>query len=402
MLKSPDIHFDGCLGIISGTTAAIEDGKLWVNHSVGRLIEALTARSTDHRLCVPIIAKKSQSLNHALELDMARLVPLPPLQTTISAQRYYRQARKPLKEIARNSDALFVRLPFQLPNRILGLEKPKVLHVVSRPSEVIRASTDYSGLRRSGAICFAQYSEWCMKRAGRERFTRVCTNGREMWRTLNPPAGRVLVSSCMYRNEMVEKEDFALGAPPRILFVGYLRPEKGVLDLLDTFDQLRQKKAATLTLAGGRDRETSAGRLIEDRISRSAFSQDIKTVGMIEFGPDLFSLYRNHDVLVQPSLSEGTPRTLVEARSLGLPVIASNVGGIPSSVKHEEDGLLVPKGDPKALVKALLRLFSDDALRLRLIQNGLAQKERFSLEYFADQLIEEVHTAWAQSQTVSS
>jgi glycosyltransferase involved in cell wall biosynthesis len=394
-------HLDGCLGIISGTTVALENGQIWINHSIGRLIEALMARSDDAYVCLPVLSAKTAALNHVLKLDPSRLLKLPPLQTTISAQKYYLQVRGTLKRVAQKSDVLFIRLPFQLPDRVLKLDVPKVLHVVSSPAQVVQASSDYSGLMRMAAVGFAKHSERCIKRAGRERLSRVCTNGIEMWKRLDPPAGRVVVSSCMYRSEMSEKEDFSLGDPARLLFVGYLRPEKGVLDLLDAFDKLREKKNATLTLAGGSDRNTSAGRLIEERITRSVHAKDIKTVGMVNFGKDLFSLYRNHDVLVQPSLSEGTPRTLVEARALGLPVVATNVGGIPSSVTHEEDGLLVPKTDPNALAEAIHRLLTDENLRLRLIRRGLQNQEAYSLEDFADQLIDETRVALREARVAN-
>ena len=219
-----------------------------------------------------------------------------------------------------------------------------------------------------------------------------------MWETLRPPAGRVVISSCMYRNEMTAKKDFNLGAPPRLLFVGYLRPEKGVLDLLDAFDEARSQRPLQLTLAGASDRNTIIGRLVTDRIAQSKFAGDIDAVGMVPFGEPLFELYRTHDVLIQPSLSEGTPRTLVEARSLGLPVIATRVGGIPSSVRDNYDGLLVPKGDPSKLATSIHRLLDDHALRKRLIDQGLKSQKRYSLEYFADQLIEETQMALVESR----
>ena len=94
---------------------------------------------------------------------------------------------------------------------------------------------------------------------------------------------------------------------------------------------------------------------------------------MIEFGePNLFELYRSHDVFVLPSLSEGTPRTLVEARAFGCPVVATRVGGIPSSVQHGVNGLLVPPNDSQGLASAVERVLSEEPLRLKLIAEGLA------------------------------
>src|SRR6185295_17890657 len=102
---------------------------------------------------------------------------------------------------------------------------------------------------------------------------------------------------------------------------------------------------------------------IHRRVARSPYAADIELRGMLPFGEELFELYRTSDVYVLPSLSEGTPRTAVEARAFGCPVVATNVGGIPTSISDGVDGLLVPPRDPAALAAAIDRLLSDEALR---------------------------------------
>lgn len=64
-----------------------------------------------------------------------------------------------------------------------------------------------------------------------------------------------------------------------------------------------------------------------------------------------------------PSRSDARPRSIIEAMSLGIPVVASDVGGIPSLVLHERSGLLVPAEDAGALAAALARLIQSPALR---------------------------------------
>jgi glycosyltransferase involved in cell wall biosynthesis len=92
---------------------------------------------------------------------------------------------------------------------------------------------------------------------------------------------------------------------------------------------------------------------------------------------------------VVPSRSEGTPRVLVEARSFGCPVVATRVGGIPTSVEDGVDGLLVPPDDPGALADALARLADDGELRARLVAGGLARARRTTVDAFAQTMIDE-------------
>ena len=112
--------------------------------------------------------------------------------------------------------------------------------------------------------------------------------------------------------------------------------------------------------------------------------------GLLDFGEPLFEQYRSHDVYVLPSLSEGTPRTLVEARGFGCPVVATRAGGIPSSVDDGRTGLLVEPRDAAGLAAAIERVLDDPALRHHLIEEGLRKSPARSLESFADELLEEV------------
>ena len=88
---------------------------------------------------------------------------------------------------------------------------------------------------------------------------------------------------------------------------------------------------------------------------------------------DVPGVLASADVFVLSSRSEGFPVSILEAMAAGLPVVATDVGGVAESVADGETGLLVPPGDPGALAAALDRLLTDSALRLRL---GTAGRER--------------------------
>jgi len=89
------------------------------------------------------------------------------------------------------------------------------------------------------------------------------------------------------------------------------------------------------------------------------------------------------DLVVQPSLNEGSPLPVYEALACGRPVIASRVGGIPELIIHDDYGLLVPPADPEALCEALLsgfrKLWDTEGIR----RHG----EKYTWGQVADQLI---------------
>ena len=148
-----------------------------------------------------------------------------------------------------------------------------------------------------------------------------------------------------------------------ILAVGRMVTKKGFHVLLPTLRDVLPKFPEThVVLAGGGDR-------LEEFKARAA---DIS--GNIHF-PDLVlrdtlpDLYRAADLFVLPAVHDakgnvdGLPNVILEAMASGLPVIASEISGIPLAIEHERQGLLVPEQQSEALASALMRLIEDVALR---------------------------------------
>jgi glycogen(starch) synthase len=164
------------------------------------------------------------------------------------------------------------------------------------------------------------------------------------------------------------------GAPrsrPRIGYVGRLAAQKRADLLVTAFGAMREE--ADLVVVGDgpeRDRVHSLVRTspAADRITTSGFVEHTAVPGV------LASL----DLLVLPSAYEEMGSVLVEAMVAGLPVVASDVGGIPEVVLHGETGLLVPPGDVPALTAALDRLVADPVLRARLAQGALERSRHYS------------------------
>ncbi len=77
------------------------------------------------------------------------------------------------------------------------------------------------------------------------------------------------------------------------------------------------------------------------------------------------------DMLVNPSLSEGLPNIVLEAMALGVPVVATRVGGVPEIMRHRTNGLLVPPGDVSALKEAILELCRTPSLRQEIAEHAL-------------------------------
>jgi glycosyltransferase involved in cell wall biosynthesis len=87
--------------------------------------------------------------------------------------------------------------------------------------------------------------------------------------------------------------------------------------------------------------------------------------GWISDRSKIFDYLKQSTVFVLPSLSEGRPRVLLEAMACGLPVVATDVGGVPEVVVDGVNGLLVPPRDEKALAEAIEHVFNNVDFRRR-------------------------------------
>lgn len=166
------------------------------------------------------------------------------------------------------------------------------------------------------------------------------------------------------------------GAARRILFLGQLHAEKGVLDLVRAFARIAGRFPHALLVCAGPG--PHAG--IEALARELGVAERVHCPGWLE-GEKKRRAFAEADVFVLPSYAEGLPMALLEAMSHRVPVIASPVGGIPQVVRDGENGLLVPAGDVAGLAHALAAVLGDPALAARFGAAGRAAIEsQFALE----------------------
>jgi glycosyltransferase involved in cell wall biosynthesis len=177
----------------------------------------------------------------------------------------------------------------------------------------------------------------------------------------SPLSDRVVIAGDLFRPGRVQATMIASrplprrrAGVPRVLFLGQIVERKGLHVLVDAFARL--DAPAELVLAGGDWADPG----YPQRIKHLARELGVEArVHFENHREDVGALLSTADIFVLPSLSDARPRSIIEAMSLGIPVIASDTGGIPSLIASEETGVLVPAGDAAALGVALNRLVLD-------------------------------------------
>ncbi len=143
---------------------------------------------------------------------------------------------------------------------------------------------------------------------------------------------------------------------PTALFIGRYVVEKDPITLLEAF-RLVTKEIPTAKLILTANGELEAD--VKDYIKKL----NIEGVTMLPGRPDNRDLLQAAWVFVMSSIREGSPNVILEAMSMGLPVVGTAVGGIPELIANGENGLLTAPSDPQALAKAIITLFKDSDLR---------------------------------------
>ncbi|HEV3339652.1 MAG TPA: glycosyltransferase [Pirellulales bacterium] len=163
-----------------------------------------------------------------------------------------------------------------------------------------------------------------------------------------------------------------------IVQVARLNSLKDHLTAVRAFERVHAclPEARLLIVGEGEERQA-----IEAEVSKRNLGAAIRLAGLRKDVPRLVAAC---DLLWLTSVSEGIPLTLIEGMAAGLPVVATEVGGVSEVVTANETGLLAPAGNDGELAAAVLRLVGDPALRRRLAVAG----QRRALERFSeDQMV---------------
>ena len=181
-------------------------------------------------------------------------------------------------------------------------------------------------------------------------------------------------------SKCIRKNDYEANGVFTIVHVGRFMKVKNHKTLIRAFARFAEKKESTrLQLLG-------EGELLDEM---KDYAEKLKVADKVEFlglQSNVYPYLNKADVFCLPSEYEGVPMTLIEAMGTGLPIVASNVGGIPDMLVNGENALLV---EPNyiAVEKAIEELYNDVEFRIRLGNAAALRSEEFSAKVMASRYI---------------
>jgi glycosyltransferase involved in cell wall biosynthesis len=255
--------------------------------------------------------------------------------------------------------------------------------IVRRRALVLGVRQDfpaYVGSRHPGNRALGA-AAWLLERSFRllGRFCSVVVVGPELARNYSHSRRLLETSVSLVPAAGIVESPPALapsaGPGGTILSVGRLDTEKNPLLLAEVLDRL--------VAAGGDWRLEVCGEgpladELEADLRRRGLADRAELAGYVPFDGGLERRYRDARVLLHSSWTEGLPQVLIEALAAGLPVVASNVGGIAAALGDAV--ALVEPGDAEAAAAAITAVVTDDAMRALLVEAGLAYVRSHTLE----------------------
>lgn len=163
------------------------------------------------------------------------------------------------------------------------------------------------------------------------------------------------------------KTDYSLNGPFRVVYVAFVYPGKRQHFLIDILKKIKNKKIVIDCY--GDTENAKYVNCIRKEISNAGLEGQINLKGRIE-NSNLRSILKNYDAYICPSFMEMSPVNILEAQAVGLPVLASNIGGIPDIIMNNTTGLLFERDNVTDAAEKLNMLINDKQLREKLGKNG--------------------------------
>jgi glycosyltransferase involved in cell wall biosynthesis len=361
----------------------IKEGKYICTPGFCKMMEVIAPLFNEVKLCVPVYDEDPAENLGVVDVPNIRICPLPPYYNKgreIAALIHPFKLMRCLWPYIKQSDLVWINIPNSL--GILAwlvclLQRKRfVLTIVGNYPELIRL-----GFRRRGIPVLGSLLGGAFELANHlmiSASTTTLVNSTVLLEIYGrgKPYVDFFVDSSITESDISKTVASSNSDECRILYVGRLESAKGFSELLQAArDLLTEGLKFRILLAGDGYRRDD----IRKEAEELGIIEQVKFLGWIAI-EKLKDIYRACDIFVFPSYSEGMPKAVIEAMANGLPVVVTNVGGIPSVVEDGRTAFLIQPRDAGAIRDALRKLILDKPLRRRMAEAGLERSRQFTMD----------------------
>jgi glycosyltransferase involved in cell wall biosynthesis len=276
--------------------------------------------------------------------------------------------------------------PFGWLQKMVFKKTKRIIHFVGDPIDAAKTNPNFNTFKKILLIAFFMPEHlmyiWACRGA------KVYTNGFHLAKRLEKYKIKAtpLISSTLNHEDFYFDTNKIINAEsPKIVYVGYLRKAKGVETIIKAFRLLQKKYPnAELTIVGSGELYNQLNQMVlTDGI------QNVSFLGHIDDRNQLNCILRNHDVFCFASLSEGSPRVILEAMANGINVISTPVGSLPDIFKNDKNILFADFNDETDFFLKIDNIISNSEKSLLLKSSAYKLVKDYTIESFIKKIFYE-------------
>jgi len=295
-----------------------------------------------------------------------------------------------LKKIE-SCDALIVRSPTPLaPYFPKYLNKPKLIFMIVGDYLESVEQWKIKNIREWFELQYLRYNDFLFRKA--MKITDIMVNSPVLFNKYKNIAKSIhqIKTTTLSLGDFYKRADTCQNNVVELVFTGRIDPLKGLFELVEAVASLRKDNLnIRLNITGWEsDERKPIENELKAKLNQLGINEFVIFHGRKSIGPELNAMYRMGDIYVLPSYEEGFPRTIWEAMANGLPVITTDVGGIPSYLTHLENAYIIKPKISDLIVDGVKRIVSDKELRQKLIHNGYKIASENILENQTSKMLE--------------
>jgi len=288
-------------------------------------------------------------------------------------------------------DVLVVRSPTPLaPYFHKYVKKNKVWFMIV--GDYLEAIDHYknSGFRNKLVYLYLHINDFFFQR--RIRKTNILVNSPALFNKYRNKAKSIfqIRTTTLTDSDFYIRDKNYLNQQVELLYTGQFNPSKGLFELIDALSSLvKEHLSVRLHLVGWEDDvKKTVENALKERALKLGVANHLIFHGKKSVGLELNKMYRLANIYILPSYHEGFPRTIWEAMANGLPVVATNVGGIPKILEHGKNVYLIEPKKSDEITSAVKELIKNNLLRETLIKEGFLLARENTLEIQTKKLVD--------------
>ena len=306
---------------------------------------------------------------------------LPFSESYISTIRYFFFYRKAYSQL-KNHTVVYARypIPFGWLQKVYLKKARRIIHFVGDPIDTIKNNPNIPLFKKRLLTTFFKPEFfmylWACNGA------KVFSNGYHIAERIRKHNLKVhaLISTTLCQSDFYFNERHTISQNPKVIYVGYLRKAKGVETVINSFYLLQKEYPdALLTIVGTGESEFELKKLTQEILLNNVIF-----TGHVDCRRKLNDLLREQDIFCFASLSEGSPRVILEAMANGINVVSTPVGSLPYIFEDGKDIVFADFQDEVMFFNKMKTLIKNATIALAIRKNAFTKAQSYTVDKFIE------------------